>query len=300
MTVDGIKRALGCTYRDVLGHHTFQVAAALGYYVVLSVFPGLIFLSAILGLIPLPDLFGRVLALISHLLPADAMHLVYSVLSDVLKAHRGTWLSLGMLGLIWTASSAFDAMIEALDVAYDVPDNRPFWKTRLLAIGLAGIIGGLLLGALAVMVLGPRFGIWLAGHLGVSAVFLIIWPVLHWVIAIGFSILAVEILYYLAPNVKQRFLATLPGATLSVLAWDGLTYLLGIYIRHANFNLTYGALSGVIAFMTWLYWTSFILLLGAELNAELAKESEKGCVPLKDVSKDAQIAPRPADVNRAA
>jgi membrane protein len=301
--IDGIKRALTCTYRDVLGHHTFQVSAALGYYVVLSVFPGLIFLSAILGLIPLPHLFGRVLGLISHLLPIDAMRVVYSVLDDVLKAHRGTWLSIGMLGLIWTASSAFDAMIEALDVAYDVPDTRPFWKTRLLAIGLAGIIGGLLLIALAVMVLGPRFGIWLSVRLGISAVFVIVWPVLRWSIAICFSILAVELLYFLAPNVKQRFLATLPGAILSVLTWDGLTFLLGFYIRHANFNLTYGTLSGVIAFMTWLYWTSFVLLLGAELNAELAKESKRGCVEPKITTalpEQAEASPRRTDVGRAA
>ena len=301
MKVNGIKRALACTYRDVLGHHTFQVSAALGYYVVLSVFPALIFLSAILGLIPLPHLFGSVLGLISHLLPADAMRVVYSVLDDVLKAHRGTWLSIGMLGLIWTASSAFDAMIEALDVAYDVPDSRPFWKTRLLAIGLAGIIGGLLLIALAVMVLGPRFGIWLAGRLGVSAVFVIVWPVLRWSIAICSSILAVEMLYFLAPNVKQRFLATLPGAILSVLAWDGLTFLLGFYIRHANFNLTYGTLSGVIAFMTWLYWTSFVLLLGAELNAELAKESKQGCVePKTALPGEAEVSPRGNKLGRAA
>ena len=94
------------------------------------------------------------------------MRVVYSVLGDVLSSHRGTWLSFGMLGTIWMASSAFDSMIEALDIAYDVKDNRPFWKTRLLAIGLAAISGGLLLAAFAVMVVGPRFGEWLAARFG--------------------------------------------------------------------------------------------------------------------------------------
>jgi membrane protein len=287
VNLGGIKRAFACTFRDLARHHTLQVSAALSYYFVLSVFPGLIFLSAVVGSISLPDLFNHVLLLMGRLLPPDTMKLVYAVLGDVLASHRGTWLSFGMLGLIWTASAAFDSMIEALNIAYDVKDDRPFWKTRLLAIALAAIIGSLLLAALGVMVVGPRFGEWLAGRLGLSAVFVTVWPFLRWTIAICFTVLAVEVLYYLAPNVKQRFGATLPGAVLSVVVWNLLSFLLGYYFRHwANFNRTYGTLGGFIAFMTWLYWTSFVLLVGAELNAELAKESKKGCLQPKEVSPD--------------
>jgi membrane protein len=192
-----------------------------------------------------------------------------------------------MLGIIWTASAAFDSMIEALDIAYDVKDGRPFWKTRLLAIALAAIIGSLLLAVLAVMVVGPRFADWLASRLELSAVFVAVWPFLRWTIAICFTVLAVEVLYYLAPNVKQRFAATLPGAVLAVVVWNGLSFLLGYYFRHwANFNRTYGTLGGFIAFMTWTYWTSFGLLVGAELNAELAKESKKGRLQPKEPSPD--------------
>lgn len=278
-----MKRALACTYRDLVRHHTLQVSAALSYYLVLSVFPALIFLSAIVGFISLPDLFNHVLLLMGRLLPADTMKMVYSVLGDVLASHRGTWLSFGMIGMIWTTSAAFDSIIEALDISYDVNEDRPFWKTRLLAIALSAIIGTLLLSALGVMLVGPRFGSWLAGRLEMSAVFVAVWPALRWTLAICFTVLAVEVLYYLAPNVKQRFGATLPGAVLSVVVWNGLSFLLGYYFRHwANLNRTYGTLGGFIAFMTWLYWTSFVLLVGAELNAELAKESKKGCVPPKD------------------
>ena len=237
-----------------------------------------------------------------RLLPPDTMKLVYSVLGDVLASHRGTWLSFGMLGLVWTASAAFDSLIEALDIAYDVTDDRPFWKTRLLAIALAAIIGSLLLASLGVMVVGPRFGEWLARRVELSAVFVAAWPVLRWILAICFTILAVEVLYYLAPNVKQRFGATLPGAVLSVLVWNGFSFLLGYYFRHwANLNRTYGTLGGFIAFMTWLYWTSFVLLVGAELNAELAKESKQGCVPPKSIlSEDRERITRPDSLHRAA
>jgi membrane protein len=225
----GIQRVLGRAYQDVVRHHTLQVSAALSYYFVLAAFPCLIFLSAVVGFIPLPNLFGGVLLLMARLLPVDTMGIVYSVLGDVLSSHRATWLSFGMLGTIWIASSAFDSMIEALDIAYDVKIQQPFWKSRLLAIELAVICGGLLLSALIVMVVGPRFGEWLAARLELSMVFVAVWPFLRWTIAICFTIVAAEVLYFLAPNVKQRFGATLPGAVFSVSVWIGLSYLLGLY-----------------------------------------------------------------------
>jgi membrane protein len=92
--------------------------------------------------------------------------------------------------------------------------------------------GALMLVALSVMIVGPRFGEWLASRVHLSYLFVLLWPYIHWSIAIGFTILAVEALYFLAPNVKQRFLATLPGAILAVGCWLALSYLLGLYFRH--------------------------------------------------------------------
>jgi membrane protein len=302
MHLDDIERAVSQTYQDVIRHHALQVAAALAYYFVLSAIPCVIFLSAVVGFIPLPNLFANILGLMARLLPPDTMQAIYPIVTDVLSSRRVTWLSFGMLGTIWLASSAFDAMIEALDIAYDAADNRPMWKTRLLAIGLAAITGSLLISAFAVNLLGPRFGDWLAARLEVSAVFVAVWPFLRWGIAIGFAVLAVEVLYFLAPNVKQRFVATLPGAILSVAAWNGLSYGLGIYFRHfANYNRTYGALAGLIAFMVWLYWSSFALLVGAELHAELAKESAKGRVlPKAEPVESRDPAGRSISVDQAA
>jgi membrane protein len=295
-----IERAVERTYEDILRHHALQVSAALSYYFVLSAFPALIFLSAIVGFIPVPDLFNHVLSLMARLLPPDTMWSVYSVLQDVLSSHRVTWLSFGMVGTVWVGSSAFDAVIEALDIAYDANDDRPYWKTRLLAVFLAAMSGGLLLIALAVMMLGPRFGDWLRAHLAVSSVFATIWPVVHWTVAISFTVLAVELIYFLAPKVKQRFVSTLPGAILSVSVWIALSYLLGIYFRHfANYNRTYGTLGGFIALMTWLYWTSFVLLVGAEFNAELAKEAARKPVESKPSEPSTENS-APDDRNNAA
>jgi membrane protein len=277
-----IKTALTRTYDDVARNHTLQMAAALSYYFVLSLFPSLIFLSAVVAYLPVPNLFEQALSMMSRFLPPDSMGLVRTVLADVITPNRGAFLSFGILGTAWAASGGFAAAIEALNIAYDVKDDRPFWKTRPLAIALALITEFLLLLALSVMIVGPRFGEWLAARVHLSHLFVLLWPYIHWTIAIGFTVLAVEALYFLAPNVKQRFLATLPGAVLAVGCWLGLSYLLGMYFRHfANFNKTYGTLGAAIALMTWLYWTGFAMLLGAELNAELAKISKEGRIQEK-------------------
>ena len=144
------------------------MAAALSYYFVLSLFPSLIFLSAVLAYLPVPDLFNQVLDVMSRFLPGDSMGLVRRVLADVVTPNKGTFLSFGILGTLWTASGGFSGAIEALNIAYDVNDDRPFWKTRPLAVALAFITGALLLTALSVMIVGPRFGEWLASRVHLS------------------------------------------------------------------------------------------------------------------------------------
>jgi len=282
MTPAHISHALARTWSDVQRHHALQMAAALAYYTILALFPALIFLSAVVAFLPVPNLFGQALFLLGRFIPPDGMGLVRGVLSDVITPSRGEFLSFGILGTLWAASGGFAAAIEALNVAYDVEDDRPFWKTRSLAVGLAVITGTLLLVALAVMILGPRFGTWLAAKVHLSSLFVFLWPYIHWSIAVGFTVLAVEAIYFLAPNVKQRFRATLPGAVLAVGCWIAISYLLGLYFRHfAHFNKTYGTLGAAIALMTWLYWTGFATLVGAELNSELAKVSSHGKIEEK-------------------
>ena len=283
MTWGGLKRALTATCRGLLDNRTLQMAAALSYYLVLSIFPALMLFFAAIAALPFPSFYTRIFGLIFAMLPAQAVSMVEQVLLDVLASNHRVWLSVGTIGTIWIASSAFDAMIEALDMAYGVRDPRPFWKTRLLAVGLAAAIGTLLIAGLTAMILGPRFGVWMANELGLGPHAAWLWPVFHWVVAIVTALLALELVYFIAPNVKQRFLATLPGAVLTVACWVGFSHLLGFYFRHvANFSRTYGTLGGFIAFMTWFYWNSFALLVGAELNSELAKESAKGSLQKKD------------------
>lgn len=282
MRLADFKSALVRTYEDIGRNHTLQMAAALSYYFVMSLFPALVLLSAFVAYLPVPDLFNQALGLMSRFVPPDSMGIVRRVVSDVVTPNRGAFLSFGLLGTLWAASGGYAAAIEALNIAYDVEETRPFWKTRLLAVGLTFLIGFLLLSALTIMILGPRFGEWLSYRAHLSQLWVWIWPYIHWTLAVAFAVLAVEALYYLAPNVKQRFWATLAGAVMAVGCWIGLSYLLGIYFRSfANFNRTYGTLGAAVALMVWLYWTGFAMLIGAELNAELAKRTKAGPIEEK-------------------
>jgi len=272
-----VKDALWSTVEAVPAKHTLQMAAALSYYFVISLFPAFLLISAIAAYLPGAKPFDQVIYIMTGFVPHESLELLRRVLSTVVTPNRSTLLSFGILGTLWTASGGFAATIEALDIAYEVEEARPFWVTRPLAVGLTLLVGVLLLSALGIMIVGPQFGTWLADRANLSWLLAASWPYIHWTLVVVFTVLAVEALYFLAPNVKQRFWTTLPGAVLSVGCWIGLSYGLGIYFRSfAHFNKTYGAMGAVIALMVWLYWTSFFMLVGAQLNCQLAKTSRKG------------------------
>src|SRR5579883_1460310 len=269
-------------YSDVMTNHTMALAAGLSYYFVMSLFPILILAASIVAFLPIPHLFNQIIRAMSAVVPADSMGLVRSVLHDVVSPHKGSFLTFGILGTLWTASSGFAGLIEALNVAHGVPETRPIWKTRLVPLQLMAITGFLLLVGTSLMLVGPQFGGWLAGKAGLSHEFAIAWPPIRWAVSVSFIVLAVELIFYWAPNVKQKFLATLPGAVIGVGFWLGASFLLGFYFRRfGSFNHTYGTLAAAIALMVWLYWSWFVILIGAEINAELLKAKGDGKLELK-------------------
>ena len=287
------KNALVNAYKDVLKNHTMAFAAALSYYFVLSLFPLLIALAAVVGYLPIPNLFSHILDVMSRVVPPDSMGMVRKILGSVISPSKGKLLTVGLLATLWSASSGFASMIEALNVAYDVPETRAYWKTRPLAFLMTFVIGALMIVALSVLLVGPSFGSWLANKVDLGPQFVIVWPYIRWGVSIGFTVLAVELLYFLGPNVKQKFFATLPGALFGVGGWIGLSYLLGLYFQHfANFNKTYGTLGAAIALFVWFYWSSLAILIGAEVNSELLQETGNGKLPLKQPP-PLEVTPKP-------
>ncbi len=250
----------------------FSFAAALSYYFVLAFFPALITATTIVGLLPIPNLANVLLKMMAQFVPPESWALLEKVAGDVTSGRHDALLSFGLLGTLWTCSSAFATKIEALNVAYHVPESRPFWKTRLLAFQLTFLVGFLVVVGFAIMIAGPHFGAFLAAHFRLSRAFAGSWPLLQHGIAAILIVLAIEGLYLMAPDLTQSFSSSLPGAIFAVVGWmvlsDGLSF---YFQKFAQYNRTYGFLGGGIALLVWLYWTSFIVLVGAELNFAINK-----------------------------
>jgi membrane protein len=192
------------------------------------------------------------------------------VQDTILLRHRGLF-TVGVVFTLWSASSGFTALIDALNTAYAVSEMRRYWKTRVLAVCLTFSVGFLLVVALGLLIVGPEFSAWVATKVGMGP----LWPYLRWTVAIGCTVLAVELLYFVAPNVRQRFVSTLPGAVIAVGGWIGLSYLLAVYFqKFANYGKNYAGFSAALAFSMWLYWTGFVILIGAQFNSALLRQAQ--------------------------
>jgi membrane protein len=294
-----VRAILRGAWNDIMNNHTMTLAAGLSYYFVLSLFPLLILAASTLAYLPIPNLFDAILGSMAHVAPPESMGLVRKVVATVVNPHGGL-LTFGIVGTVWTASGGFAALIEALNVAYDVPETRPIWRTRLLAVGLMFIIGLLLVAALGLLLVGPTAARWIGNAIG-SDELVEIWPYIKWTLSIAFTVLGVELLFFWAPNVKQHFLATLPGAVIGVGFFIGSSYALGMYFQHfANYNKTYGVLGAAMALMVWLYYSWFMILIGAEINSELVKVSGRGRLELKGKPPEAVVPVSPWEEHPAA
>ncbi|HVH86385.1 MAG TPA: YihY/virulence factor BrkB family protein, partial [Terriglobales bacterium] len=226
-------RALLKAFKDMDQHHLLAFAGSLAYYFFMSLVPFLIFLASLLVYVPVHGLFDYILGGLSHMLPADSMAVVRKVVVDLISTNRKGFLSFGVIGTIWSASGGFSAMIEALNVAYDVQEGRPFWKTRPLAVLLTIIVGALVTVLLFAMFFGPNWGGQLAAKMDLSPFFTKAWFYFRWALAGLCAVLSVELIYYLAPNVEQRrFVRTVPGSVIAVILWIAASYGLGFYLQH--------------------------------------------------------------------
>lgn len=279
------RRVIRLTYAGVRSKHTSQLAAGLSYYFILSLFPLLIAFAAGLALVPLPHLFDQILTLMGRFIPSDSMGLVRGVLRDVISPHGGSILSVGIVLTIWAASGGVAALVEAVNVAYNLADTRSFVRKRLLAIGLMFAVGALAVVALALMVVGPGFGRWVAEKAGLGAVFVALWPYSRWGLSIACAVLSIELIYMWAPSARRPFRTTLPGAVIALITWLLLSSGLGLYLRNfGKLNKTYGTLAAAVALMLWLYWTAFAILVGAQFNAETMK-TENAATPTHEEQK---------------
>lgn len=256
------------TWREFQKDDMWTFAAALAYHTLFALFPFLLFLVAAYSFVDAPEFFDRLLAQSRRFLPREAQATVADVIGEVRGQREGGALSLGIVGAVWIASGGVRSTMHAMNVAYDVPEGRRWWKRYLVSIAYTLALAVLVMLATVLMVLGPRATAWGLDRLGAGQGLV---DALRW-LRLPLSVLlawaAIVLVYFAAPNVRQRLALVLPGAVAAVLLWTIVSLGFQLYVaRFSRFGITYGSIGAVAMLLAYFYLSSLVLLLGAEMNA---------------------------------
>jgi membrane protein len=281
------------TVREFRDDNLTDWAAALTYYGVLSIFPALIFLISVLGLIG-HSATQPLLDNIQSVTPNPAKAVFTNAIGGLQKDRgaAGVLFFVGLGSALWSASSYIGAFMRASNAIYEVEEGRPFWKLRPLQILVTIVMMVMLaIGSVAVVVTGG-LAKQVGNIIGVGHTAVTVWDIAKWPVLIVLVSLMFSILLYAAPNVRQPgFRWITPGGVLAVLLWIVASAAFAVYVANfSSYNKTYGALGGVIAFLVWFWISNIALLLGAEFNAELerGRELEAG----EPAERELQLEPR--------
>jgi len=249
-----LARQFGARLRERLGADEVSTrAAALAYYFIFALFPALLFLTALLGLLPVPGLMERLLGYVTRVLPPESAALVGRTLGQTLAGASTSLLSLGALGALWAAAAGMVALIDALNVAHGAVEARSWWARRLVALALTVALALIVLTALVVVIFGERVGAEVASA--------------RWPLGVGGLLAAVLLVYHSAPAASPPLHRLVPGSASAVAAWLLTSSALRVYVAHfGSYDATYGSIGGVIVLMLWFYLSGLSLLVGAEIN----------------------------------
>jgi membrane protein len=271
-----LKRTAKETYED----DCLGLAAQLAYYFILALFPALLFLLALASFFPIEKVTDEVMRGLSSVAPPDVVQLITEQMRRISDSDQGGLLTLGILGALWSSSSAIVGLISALNTAYDIKEGRAWWKVRLLAIGLTIALAIFLLISSTLVLAGPEIARKIADIFGLGAAFTWTWNILQWPLAVALVITALALIYYYGPDAEQDWVWITPGAALATVLWLAISLGFRVYLQYAgDFNATYGTIGGVIILLLWLYLSGFAILVGAEMNAEIEHASPYGKDP---------------------
>jgi membrane protein len=263
-------------YRSVNEDEVLDRAAALSYYFMFALFPLLLFLTALVGLLPADGLIVELMAWAAEVLPADTAALIERILKEIVAGAGGGLLSLGAAMALWTASLGMASIMTGLNIAFGVEDPRSWWWRRLVAIGLTVGFSVFVLAALLLMVAGPPVAETLAERVGLGKAVALAWQLATLPVGALFVLTAIALVYNFAPARRRRWRWATPGAVVALAAWLASSVALRLYVTHfGDFNRAYGSIGAVILLMVWFYLTGLALLLGAEIDHEIEEAAHE-------------------------
>jgi membrane protein len=283
------------TFSEIREDRLPSLAAQTAYYFFFSLFPLLLFLTPLLGLLG----NGRRMmeALFTHLattMPSDTISLLRRTFGEIVSSSGGPGImSIGLLLAAWSGSSIFGALMQALNVAYDVSETRPWWKQMLIRLAALGVAGVVVICATVVFLDGDRIALWASHALQLGGAAMAAIMMAEVVFAVALLVVTAAFLYKLLPDIRQRWSHVLVSAGITTVLWILATLIFRLYVQHfGSYNKTYGAIGGVILLLTWMYYTMFVVLVGGELASEIhhgtgAVDPERGAIYLGRVVTEA-------------
>jgi len=268
------------TGNEAVEDDILNLAAQQAYYFFFALFPALLFVIAIASFFPLQSLIDDVVQMLGRIAPKAVIDIVTEQMSSLAKQNSGGLLTFAFLVTVWSSSGAMVSIITTLNAAYDITESRPWWKTRVIAVGLTIGIAFFIIASMFLVLAGPTVAEHLANTLYLGAAFKWTWWVLQWPIVFAFVVTGIGVVYYFAPDAQQEWVWITPGSVLAAVLW--LIVSLGLKLYYTlvpNANATYGTIGGVMVLMLWFYCSGIALLMGAELNAEIEHASPYGKDP---------------------
>lgn len=265
------KELIKKTASETIEDNVLGVAAEVAYNFFFSLFPLILFTAPLLSLLgDKRQIVSDLLSRLSQVVPADAFSLLSKVVNDIVFAENAPGLiSIGALLAAWSGSNIFTAFIEALDTAYDVKDERPWWKKRLLALGVLVGWAFILTIVTAILLAGDNIAHYAQIELGLGTAAIQVWSVLQFPIAVLLLLALFFLMYWVLPFVKQDKRQILVGSVVATILFLLATLIFRLYIQHFPPNKVYGTIGAVMVLLTWMYVISVVILVGGELNSEL-------------------------------
>jgi membrane protein len=256
------------TVREISEDNCLGLAAQLAFYFLLALFPALLFLVALIGYLPVENALDELLVTLGSVAPRQLVELLRAQLAQIADGSQTGLLTLGIIGAIWSSSAAMVAIIDALNHAYDVTEWRPWWKRRLVAIGLTIVLALFIIVSLTLVLVGPTMAFDVASWLGVGPAVALVWGLIRWPVIVSCVVLGMDLVYHVAPNRRQRWAWITPGSLLATALWIVSSLGFKLYVSNVgDYAATYGAIGGAIVTMLWFYVSGLAILIGAEVNA---------------------------------
>jgi membrane protein len=277
----GLVEFLKRTAKEISEDHLAAFAGNLTYKGLFALFPFAVFLLSLLGLFGAPDLLNSLIEQARIVLPNDVVGLLEDQLLSIAGTRAQGAFTLGalvsLLLALWGVSGAFRSVMEAMNVMYEIEEDRPFWKVYGISIFLSLGVAALLITALVLVVFGPEIGGAVADVVGLGFVFELVWNIVKWPVLIGIVLFAFALVYYFAPDVEQRFRYVSPGSIMAVAMWLLFSLLFRLYVENfGSYSATFGSFAGIIILMLYIYYSSFIMLVGAEMNQVIEEYVPEG------------------------